>query len=191
MHAVDGKIMSGVVVATTMRSTSAGAMPARSSALRDAASARSDVCSSSAAMWRCADAGARADPLVAGVDALRELVVGQHLRGQIAARCRRCGYAWDARRIGGLRCGCDGRDGGHRRDPLRDAVEHAVRDFGVRLVQRDAKRERVRAAMALHDDALQADERRAVVAARIDAPLEAPSAPDRRRAPRAGSADCA
>jgi hypothetical protein len=52
MHAVDGKIMSGVVVATTIRSTSAGTMPAASSAAREAASARSDVISSSAAMWR-------------------------------------------------------------------------------------------------------------------------------------------
>ena len=52
MHAVDGKIMSGVAVATMMRSMSAGVMPAAAIAARDARSARSDVCSSGAAMWR-------------------------------------------------------------------------------------------------------------------------------------------
>ena len=44
--------MSGVVVATMMTSTSAGAMPAAASAARDACSARSDVVSCGAAMWR-------------------------------------------------------------------------------------------------------------------------------------------
>ena len=73
MHAVDGKIMSGVVVATMMRSTSAGAMPAAGErrarrVQREIArllGRRGDVA--------LADAGARADPLVARVDALREL----------------------------------------------------------------------------------------------------------------------
>ena len=44
--------MSGVVVATMTRSTSAGAMPAMSRALRAACSARSDVVSAGAAMRR-------------------------------------------------------------------------------------------------------------------------------------------
>ena len=47
-----------------------------------------------------------------------------------------------------------------------------MRDFGVRLAQRVAEAQHVGAAVALHDDALQADQRRAVVAARIDALLE-------------------
>ena len=51
-HAVDGKIMSGVVVATTIKSTSESAMPAVASAWREAASARSLVCSSGAAICR-------------------------------------------------------------------------------------------------------------------------------------------
>ena len=52
MQAVDGNTMSGVVVATMMRSTSAGAMPRQASALRAACSARSDVVSAGAAMCR-------------------------------------------------------------------------------------------------------------------------------------------
>ena len=50
--AVAGKVMSGVVVATTIRSTSAISMPAFSIALRPAAAARSEVFSPSAAMSR-------------------------------------------------------------------------------------------------------------------------------------------
>ena len=65
--------MSGVVVATMMRSMSAGAMPAASSALRLACSARSLVVLAVRGDVALADAGARVDPLVGGVDdALRD-----------------------------------------------------------------------------------------------------------------------
>jgi hypothetical protein len=52
MLAVDGKIMSGVAVATMMRSTSPGVIPADAIASRAACVARSEVVSSSAAMCR-------------------------------------------------------------------------------------------------------------------------------------------
>jgi len=68
MHAVDGKMTSGVVVATTMRSTSAAGIPAAASAARAALS--------------------RPDPRVARVDALLEIAVGDDLRRQVAARSR-------------------------------------------------------------------------------------------------------
>ncbi len=69
--------MSGVVVATMMRSRSAGAMPAVANALRLAASAkiacflviRGDVA--------LADAGARVNPFVGGIHRLLEVAVGQ------------------------------------------------------------------------------------------------------------------
>jgi len=50
--AVAGNIMSGVVVATMMRSMSSGVRPAASSARRLACSARSLVASFSATIWR-------------------------------------------------------------------------------------------------------------------------------------------
>ena len=127
MQAVDGKIMSGVVVATTIRSTSAGAMPAAASACRAAASARSDVCSSSAAMCRARMPVRCDDPFVAGVDPPREIGVGDDVAPADSRRCRRCGYASAAPRFDR---GGRWRDGlrrhRHRRHPLRDLVEHAV-----------------------------------------------------------------
>ena len=50
--ALAGNVLSGVEVASTIRSMSAGCNPALSSAFRAAAVARSEVSSPSAAMWR-------------------------------------------------------------------------------------------------------------------------------------------
>ena len=47
-----------------------------------------------------------------------------------------------------------------------------MRRLGVGLVQRELERQRVGAAVALHDDAHEPDQRRAVVPARIHPPLE-------------------
>ena len=52
LTAVDGKVSSGVAVASTIRSRSLPLMPARSRARRAAWNARSDVSSPSAAMRR-------------------------------------------------------------------------------------------------------------------------------------------
>src|ERR1700687_4923062 len=57
-------------------------------------------------------------------------------------------------------------------ETLRNALQYAVRDFGVGLFERVAESKRVRVAVALDDPALQSDERRPVVAPRVDAPLE-------------------
>ena len=87
-----GNTMSGVVVATMMRSIR-GAMPAAASALCAACERRDR---SSCALRRdvaLADAGARDDPLVGGVDGLGKVVVGQDLRRADSCRCRRCGVA--------------------------------------------------------------------------------------------------
>ena len=51
-QAVDGKMMSGVVVPSTIRSSSDALTPAASSALCAAVTARSPVVSPSAAIWR-------------------------------------------------------------------------------------------------------------------------------------------
>ena len=53
IEAVEGKVLSGVVVARTMRSMSSAVILAVASAARAAASARSAVVSPSAAIWRC------------------------------------------------------------------------------------------------------------------------------------------
>ena len=94
-------------------------------------------------------------------------------------RSRRFGYASAAVRVDG-RMPCRATDDRHRRHPLGDLVEHAVRRLGVGLGKRVSEREHIGAAVALHHDALQPDQRRAVVPPRIDPALERPSAPDRR-----------
>src|SRR5437660_6189868 len=71
----------------------------------------------------------------------------------------------------------DGRDGvgsGHwsNRKPLGDPVEHAMRHFGIRFLQCVAECQRVRGAVALDHHSLEPDQRRAVIATRIDAALE-------------------
>ena len=86
MHAVDGNTMSGVVVATTIRSTSAGASPAAASARRAARAARDR--SSARPAPRCAARGCRCASRSIRRwcrPCARELVVGQDLRRQVAA----------------------------------------------------------------------------------------------------------
>ena len=90
MHAVLGKIMSGVVVATMMSPISCGAIPAASIALRLALSARSLECLVVGRDKALTDAGARHDPFVRGVDDLLKVVIGQHFGRQVTAACRRC-----------------------------------------------------------------------------------------------------
>ena len=139
MQAVDGNTQSGVVVATTMRSTSAGAMPAAASARARRVQREIARLLGGRGDAALADPGARANPLVARVDALREIRVGEDVRRQVAAgpddaamhrarrrRLPRPAPAWPPRSVAH----------GHRRHSLRDPVEHAVRRFGVRLVQR-------------------------------------------------------
>ena len=82
MVAAAGKVRSGVVVATMIRSTSAGVRPAAASARRAASTARSDVASPSRASMALADAGALDDPRVAGVDDLGQVVVGHDPSGR-------------------------------------------------------------------------------------------------------------
>ena len=83
--AVAGKVLSGVEVATMMRSMSPASSPASSSAARAAGCARSEVVSPSAAMWRSRMPVRCDDPLVGGVDHLGEFGVGEHALRQVGA----------------------------------------------------------------------------------------------------------
>ena len=74
-QAVAGNTMSGVAVATRIRSISSPMMPACSIAASAALAPMSLVYSSSAAIAALLDSGARGDPLVVGVDDLGEIVV--------------------------------------------------------------------------------------------------------------------
>ena len=83
--------MSGVVVPTTMKSMSAGVRPARSIACSDASARQVRRRHARIDDVALADAGALQDPLVAGVDHLLEVGVGQHARRHVG------GEAGDAR----------------------------------------------------------------------------------------------
>ena len=74
--AVPGTMPSGVVVASTRWSISSGVRPAQASASCAASIARPDVVPADVAF---ADAGALDDPLVAGVEVDRHVVVGHDL----------------------------------------------------------------------------------------------------------------
>ncbi len=113
-----------------------------------------------------ADAGARTNPFVARVDALRERLVGEDLRREVASRSGDAAsrhWAPPPRARSAPACS----------RPARAIFDSTSLDhFGVGLVQRMQETRDVGAAVALHDHAFQADERGAVVAARIDALLE-------------------
>ena len=72
-----GKIVSGVVVPTTMKSMSAGVRPACAMAFSAASFARSDVADTRIDDVALADARALEDPLVGGVHHLLEILVRQ------------------------------------------------------------------------------------------------------------------
>src|SRR4029078_5925148 len=168
MLAVDGKMMSGVVVATTIRSTSAGASVAAASALRAAASAKSDVCSPSAATWRLRMTVRERihSSLVATRSASASLVTMRSGRYEPVPAMRLCMGAQRARRV------VRGPHGRHFGDSLGDLLQHAVLDLGGSSLQRVGEGEGVGTAVALDDDTLEPDERCPVVAARIDPALE-------------------
>ena len=93
--------MSGVVVPTTMKSMSSGVSPAVSIALQRRLAReirRRDAGIDDVAL---ADAGALHDPLVAGVDHLLEVGVGQHARRHVGRE------AGDARAERRARHECD------------------------------------------------------------------------------------
>jgi hypothetical protein len=97
MQAVDGNTMSGVEVATMIRSMSCGSQPAASSALRAASRPRSLLDIGRGKVAR-PDAGALHDPFVRGLDsALRQLGhqigIGHPARGQITAGAGNAGIA--------------------------------------------------------------------------------------------------
>src|SRR5579862_8501125 len=167
MHAVDGNTTSGVVVATMIRSMSLGASDADASAARDAKNARSDVCSPSATTWRCRmPVRVRIhSSLVSIFCESSSLVMMRDGRYRPVPAIRLCMRTQRTGRIA-IRSGRARRRLG---DPLGDAIEDAALDFGVRARKCRRERESVGAAMTFHHDAAQADERRAVVTARIDA----------------------
>ena len=89
--AVDGNTMSGVEVATMIRSMSAALRPAASSAWRAASSARSLLVDVGRGEMARADAGALDDPLVGGLDAARRQFARpgrRWSRGAAAGSCR-------------------------------------------------------------------------------------------------------
>ncbi len=80
--ALEGKVWSGVAVASTIRPISCGDLPAAASAARAAAVASVAVVSPGAGDMAEADAGTLDDPFVAGVDGLGEFGVRDAARGQ-------------------------------------------------------------------------------------------------------------
>ena len=89
MHAVLGKIVSGVVVPTTMKPMSVGREPGFRESPRSAAgSAMSDVRDAGIDDVPLADAGALQDPLVGRVDHLLEIGVRQHARRHVRRQSR-------------------------------------------------------------------------------------------------------
>ena len=84
-HAVDGKMRSGVVVPSTIRSISRALTPAASSACGRRVESEIAGRLANGRKMALADAGARRDPLVAGIDQLLEIGVGDDFLRQIAA----------------------------------------------------------------------------------------------------------
>ena len=80
-----GNGMSGVMVATMIRSIWSAVTPAFSMARRAALAARSEVNSSGGGDAALLDAGAGGDPLVGGVDHFLQVGVGQDRVGHIGA----------------------------------------------------------------------------------------------------------
>ena len=82
--AVAGKVLSGVDVASTMRSMLVGSMSPEASAARAAATARSEVSLARRGDPALADAGALGDPVIGGVDLPGEIGVGEDVARQVA-----------------------------------------------------------------------------------------------------------
>src|SRR6266567_193853 len=174
MHALDGKIMSGVVVATTMRSSSDAEIPAAASACREAASARSLVSSPAAAIRRSQ---------MPVLDRTHSSLVS--IRRARSALVSTCAGRYDpvpAMRLCILSprirsCGPHG----HRSEALRDAFENVVSRLGVCLHERVTESEHVGRSVALDNHALEPDQRGAVVSPRVDATLERPQHGQRKK----------
>ena len=86
LTAAAGKVLSGVAVASTIRSMSAGVSPALSSAAFAASSAEVGGELAIGGDVALADAGPLQDPLVGRLDHPRQVGVGEDLLGQVAAR---------------------------------------------------------------------------------------------------------
>ena len=163
--------MSGVVVATTIRSTSAGASDAAASALRDRGERQ--VATSARRRRRCAAARMPVrerihSSLVATRSASASLVRMRSGRyaagaGDAAMHGRAAGPSVVVRRAA-----CEA----FRRSAARSSPARRARPRPQRASSALANAKRVGAAVALDDDALEPDQRRAVVAARIDPALE-------------------
>src|SRR4051812_22746757 len=158
--------MSGVEVASTMRSMSAALRPAASSALRAAERARSLVNSPSAAIWRWRMPVRETihSSLVSTRDSSSLLVTtrsGSRLPVPVMREyvMRSGGLCRGARAVRGSRAG-RGQGCARARDLLADALEQAVACFRCGAREGGGEREAVRRAMALHYDAAQAEERR-------------------------------
>ncbi len=106
-----GKPKSGVRVATIIISTSSGLRFAVSRACFEASSARVKVDSSSPAIRRSRDSGARTDPLVGGVHDVFEILICADLVGQRQAPT--CNYGRSAQNISRMRTAAAETDGGY------------------------------------------------------------------------------
>ena len=144
-------------------------MPAAASASRGACEREiADVVSSSAAMWRWRmPVRVRIHSSLVSTRCASSSLV-RTSRRQIAAGAGDAASRHRAHRRRGLGAGTRHA----RRSRARSSSSTPLRDLGVRLVERVREAERVGAAVALHHDALQPDQRGAVVAAMIDAVLE-------------------
>ena len=177
--AVAGKVWSGVAVASTIRSMSCAAHARRGQrrARRVGGERRGRLVRAGDVAE--ADAGALDDPFVAGVDRLRQFGVRHAARGQ-----RRAGADDDRTRIMPCRLRLASklpRSSAMRRvrssRTIFAATPIAVRDAGL-----------VGAAVALHDDAVEPEEDRAVVIVGIEMMRAAVRSPGARSGSRSSSA---
>ena len=118
------------------------------------------------------DAGARGDPFVGGVDALGELAVRDHPRRQIGAAAdhlgtQERGTVQHGQTAAAWAAGAAGAAGDRRASSIADRLVESVGDHVDGDADRVGEADRVGAAMALHDDAVEPEQDGAVVAARI------------------------
>src|SRR5690606_10338642 len=161
LTAVAGKVLSGVEVATMMQSRSAGAMPASASAARAAASPREAVVSSSAAMkrWRMPVRCTIQASLVSTTPSSSRLLTA--LRGKAEPTPLTTDLIILANLFAGIRLQNLAFPDGGRADQLdigANLVEQVIADHVIPKLDRRGVALIARAAMALHDNAIQAEE---------------------------------
>ena len=158
--AVAGKVLSGVEVASTIRSIACASMPACASAARAAWIAMCEVNSPARGDVALVDAGALHDPFVGGVDLARQFGVGQDLARQIAAAAEhdRTAYSHEAAPpSAGAAAPCPAAP-----SVGSDLGQELVADHAIAKLDGGGKAFGVGSAVAFDDDAVEAEKDAAI-----------------------------